>query len=843
MGNQIQVILLQIFPELTELKINETNIIIKQIDMKKATIYLLLSFALFESAVAKDITWTTSGLKMSVNDKGYVTSLFDVIYNKEYLPEGNTVPLLSIRCNGEIEHPVMLKSKGRELTLTYEKNKVYAKIAVVAKSGYLTFELADIIPFEKIDLVIWGPYPTTISETIGECVGVVRNSEFALGIQVLNVKTLGGYPTEESDIEPSYNIFEENPVDIKEDWKKQKLYRGQTAKSTDHGSILQAYCRNRLKDRVISNWGHEKYIAPAFDDGGVKGSKIALFGCPSDKALLTIGEIEVAEGLPHPVIDGEWGKTARSATASYLIIDFGEESLDKAIELTKKAGLKYLYHGGPFDPWGHFKLYEKAFPGNWESMKRCVEKAKAQEVRLGVHTLSNFITTNDPYVTPVPDKRLAKVGETVLTNSINASTEEIGIESPDFFNQMGNNTLHSVVIGDEIIRYREVSESAPWKLMGCVRGAYGTKAEQHNKSEKIGKLMDHPYKVFLSDASLSEEIAVNIAKLFNETGLLQTSFDGLEGVWSTGMGQYARNLFTKIWYDHLDPEIKGKVINDASNPGHFNWHINTRYNWGEPWYAGFRESQTSYRLMHQDFFSRNLLPHMLGWFSMNPQTSIEDAEWLLARAAGFDAGFAFNLSLRNVEANGQSNLIFDAIRIWETARMAGAFTPEQKTRMQDIKNEFHLEQVGENNWDLYPYHIERFDHEQKIRQPGEPVHSIFNFDNPYEGQALMFLITLTGDQDAVSPVEGITIEINNYSTVDIPVRMQPAQILKLDGKGILQLFDKNWTLIKTIDAGKIPLLAKGKNSIMVDAGFTTEGTSKLKIEVKTIGKPESISIK
>ncbi len=808
--------------------------------MNKTAILLLFSSLLYLSAYAGNITWTTSGLKVSVNDKGFVTSLYDVFNNKEYLPVGGSSPLLSIRCNREIENPAILKSRDNELTLSFPKNKVEVKITVGAKPDYLTFELVDIMPFKKVELVIWGPYSTTISETIGECVGVVRNSEFAMGIQTLNVKTLGGYPTEENDIEPSFNIFDKNPVDIGEEWKKQKIYRGQTAKATESGSILQAYCRNRLKNRVISNWGHEKYFAPAFDDGGVKGSKIALFGCPADQVLKTISEIEMTEGLPHPVIDGEWGKTARSATASYLIIDFGEGNFDKAIELTKKAGLKYLYHGGPFDTWGHFRLDAKAFPDNWTSLKRCVERAKEQGIRLGVHTLSNFITTNDPYVTPVPDKRLAKVGESVLTNSIDASAEEIGIESPDFFNQMGNNTLHSVVIGDEIIRYREVSENAPWKLLGCVRGAFGTKAAGHNKGEKAGKLMDHPYKVFLGDASLSEEIAVNIAKLFNETGLLQTSFDGLEGVWSTGMGQYARNIFTKIWYDHLDTEIKGKVINDASNPGHFNWHINTRYNWGEPWYAGFRESQTSYRLMNQDFFSRNLLPHMLGWFSMSPQTSIEDTEWLLARAAGFDAGFAFNLSLGSVEANGQSDRILDAIRTWETARMAGAFSTEQKTRMQDIRNEFHLEQTGDNNWDLYPYHIERFEHEQKIRQPGEPLHSILYFENPYDSQPLMFLISLTGEQGTVSPVDGITIEINKYSTMEIPVRMQPSQILKLDGKGNLQLFDKNWKPIVTITSEKIPFLAKGNNRITIDAGFTSEGSSKLKIEVKTIDSAESI---
>ncbi len=811
--------------------------------MRIITLFFLLNLAVQAAAAEGEITWTTAGLKLSVNSKGAVSSLYDRRNNKEYIPSGSYVPILSIRCNGEIEHPALLKSKGGELTLRYEKNKVNAQIAVRIRPGYLTFELTDIRPFEKVELVIWGPYPTTISETIGECVGVVQNGEFAIGIQSLNVKTLGGYPTEENDIEPSFNIFEDNPVDIKEDWRKKKLYRGQTAKATDYGSALQAYCRNRLNDRVISNWGHEKYVAPAFNDGGVKGSKIALFGCPAGDALKTIGEIELAEGLPHPVIDGEWAKTSRAAASSYLIVDFSEETLDRAIELTKKAGLRYLYHGDPFDTWGHFKLDEKAFPGNRESMKRCVERAKAQGVRLGVHTLSNFITTNDPYVTPIPDKRLAKVGESVLAVSIDATVEEIGIESPDFFNQTGNNTLHSVVIDDEIIRYREVSGSAPWKLLGCVRGAFGTKAAPHNKGDKAGKLMDHPYKVFLSDASLSEEIAVNIAKLFNETGLLQTSFDGLEGVWSTGMGQYARNMFTKIWYDNLDPEIKGKVINDASNPGHFNWHINTRYNWGEPWYAGFRESQTSYRLMNQDFFGRNLLPHMLGWFSMSPGTSLEDAEWLLARAAGFDAGFAFNLSLRNVEANGLSDRIFDAIRVWETARMAGAFTPEQKLRMQDINNEFHLEQTGGNTWNLYPYHIERFEHERKIRQPGEPVHSIFGFENPYDGQPIMFLITLTGEEDAGSYADDISIEINNHSTMDIPVRMQLSQTLKLDRKGNLQLFDRNWKLIETFNMEKIPSLVKGRNSIMVDAGFPTEGFLKLKIEVKTTGQAEPTGIK
>ena len=111
-------------------------------------------------------------------------------------------------------------------------------------------------------------------------------------------------------------------------------------------------------------------------------------------------------------------------------MSFGESNLQEAIAFTQQAGLNYLYHEGPFETWGHFKLNSKEFPNNWSSLEACVEKAKAQHIKLGVHTLSNFITTNDPYVTPVPDKRLAKVGVSQLTENIDEATKEITIKDP-----------------------------------------------------------------------------------------------------------------------------------------------------------------------------------------------------------------------------------------------------------------------------------------------------------------------------------------------------------------------------------------------------------------------------
>jgi len=471
-----------------------------------------------------------------------------------------------------------------------------------------------------------------------------------------------------------------------------------------------------------------------------------------------------------------------------------------------------------------------------------VDKAEKQGIHVGLHTLSNFISTNDPYVTPIPDKHLAEVGASELTDDIDKLATEVPCRSPVFFNQMKNNNLHSVLIGTEIIRYKEVSFEKPWMLKECIRGAFGTAASIHKRGEPVMKLMDHSYKTFLTDNNLSEEVAGRIASLFNYTGLSQISFDGLEGNWSTGMGQYGCQLFVKNWYDKLVPELKGKIINDASMPGHFNWHINTRYNWGEPWYAGFRESQTQYRLKNQDYFSRNFIPGMLGWFNLATETSIEDIEWLLARAAGFDAGFALCVDNKITTINGQSDIIFEAIKQWESARLTGAFSIAQKLQLKDVSNEFHFETEKPGEWKLYPYQVKRYVHEQRVRQPGEPVFSIFDFENPYQSQPMIFILRLLpGASSNGSMVKKIILEVNNYSKIEIPVDLEPFQTIKSFGSSKLQVFDKNWKLLKVIDLmEKIPNLSEGGNKIVFDAVFADQGSSSFRIEIKTVGAAESV---
>lgn len=806
-----------------------------QISFRLFWIILLLGTFTYTFA---QVSFKTSEISISLNAKGAISSLKDKT-GKEYLAEGQPAALLSVYTSGKLLSPDKLRwqNASKTMQLTYPGWAGEVSIKVQEKTDYITLELVKIKGNESVEYVMWGPYPTIISKQIGETVGVVWDDHFGVGLTALNIKTLGGAPTHENDIEPSYDIFSEagGAKDISPEHKI--LFRGQTAKPTEFGSIIQAYSRNRYKERVIENWDHPKYVAPPYpQDAAVIGSKLALWGAPKDKLLDVIEKIELQEGLPHPTLNGVWIKKSPLATSSYFIMDFGEANINEALDLTDKAGLQYLYHPGPFETWGHFGLTKKEFPQNWKSLKNCVDIAAKRNIDLGVHTLSSFITTNDPYVTPVPDKRLAKVGSSVIVSAIDEKATNIEIASPEFFNQMKNNNLRTVMIGTELIRYREVSSTQPWVLQDCIRGAFGTKPQSHAKAATISKLMDHGYKVFLPEMSLQEEMATTLARLFNETGLKQISFDGLEGSWATGMGQYATQLFVKKWYDQLKPELKGKVINDASGPGHYYWHMFTRMNWGEPWYAGFRESQTQYRLKNQDYFHRNLMPRMLGWFSLNSTTSLEDMEWLLARAAGFDAGFGLSTSMQHIKQHGLSAKILTTIREWEGARLSGAFNAKQKEALRDINKEFHLRKDTKDTWTLFPVHVGRFEHQSVEKQPGEPLHSTFTFKNPNSAQPMQFVITLNSENTVW---ENPVLELNNFDRIELPLKMEKSQVLISDGQS-LQLLDKNWHLVKQFDNIKVPKLSSGDNVIAVDGGVTGGNKPSVKIEVRTLGTGELI---
>jgi hypothetical protein len=765
--------------------------------------------------------WPTSAATFQAGTTGSWESIQRRSDGREFLAPQQPAPILSLRVDGTLLAPTLASwdPAARELMLGFGTSGITARVRVESKDRHVTLELVGLEPaaaVERVSLALWGPIPTSIRKTVGEVVGVVRDGEFAVGIQALNAKTLGGYP--END---------EGSAD-----------RPYAARPTDWGSVLQAYSMDRSKPRRIAVWSKRapNMPVPAIPGETVVGSKIALFGCPEPEALDTIGRIEVAEGLPHPMIEGTWAKVSPERGRSYLIASFSESNVDEILAHVKRANLMSLYHGDPFKSWGHYDPSSKFFPGGIAGLKACVAKARALGIRLGAHTLSNFIQTQDPYITPVPDPRLALTGESPLTASIDAETPTIPVASPEYFAHRLMNELQTVMIDQELVRYRSVSTEAPWRLLDCQRGAYGTKAAEHAAGATAGKLMDHSYKVFFPNLELQREIARNLARVFNESGLSHMDFDGHEGCLAPGEGTYGNEVFAKEFYDHLDHT----VINGTSPPlSHFYWHINSYCNWGEPWYGGFRDSMQEYRLNNQAFCERNYIPKMLGWYLLTPTTVPSDMEWMLARAAGFDAGFALATSPEALRKNPHTDRIMDAIREWESARRRGAFSAAQREQLRDPKLEFHLETLAEGGWNLFPFHASSdFVHEQRVRQPGEPTGAEWDVPNPDEAQPLQFKVRVVGTAGRlVNP----TLEMDRSVTLTIPVEIDVGQTLLVEDEGVARIYDAKGSQVKSVALSTpVPKVRSGVNHVRFGAEFQGDAPPKAVLTFKTRGTPTPV---
>lgn len=791
--------------------------------MHKLKLILLLSFVFVFAgyclyAQSGKLELKTKNFQVKLDSRGNIVSLYNSAEGKEYCSNEKPSPLARIKTGNDIEEPSSAQyDAGKKLIiLSYPKSGIKTFITFTEKPTHLVFEVTGMEPKGKADVLFWGPISTSISKTVGEIIGVVRDGDYAIGIQSLNIKTVGGYPVKDEGFEQG---------------------RGRAAEKKDWGSILQAYSIDRSKKRNIAVWNDSWPNMPVEPIEGetIEGSKIALFGCAEKEALNRIGEIEIAEGLPHPMIDGVWSKVSPESGRSYLIADYSTSNLDELLQYTKQANLRSLYHMNLFNSWGRYEVNNKDFPGGVSELKKWAEKAKAMGIKLGAHTLTNFINTNDPYITPVPDKRLVKTGFSVITSDINETDKNITVASPEYFNNEKSNKLHTVIIDNELIRYRTVTAAEPYTLLDCERGAFGTKASAHSKNSIIGKLADHGYKIFFPNIEMQREIAKNLAKRFNETGLSQMDFDGHEGCGATGQGDYAIDLFAKDFYDNLDH----MVINGTSNSRHFYWHINTYCNWGEPWYEGFRENMQQYRIDNQALLERNYLPNMLGWYLMKSTTTLSDMEWMLARAAGYNAGFALVADYPDLKNNPETNQILNAIREWENARRLQIFSAEQRALLKNPKYEFHLEKVNEKTWNLYPYHAsQEYAFEKTERQPGEPVFAEWEYTNADSEQPIQFKLKASG---GTGTVKNPVFEIDGFTELKYNVELSNNETLVCEGSTTARIYDNKGRYSKTVEANiSIPKLTNGRHKINFNCEFTGDKPLTVKVVFKTKGAPEQI---
>ena len=282
---------------------------------------------------------------------------------------------------------------------------------------------------------------------------------------------------------------------------------------------------------------------PRFD---FSGAKLAIIGCPQSHLRAVMKEVvSAAEELPHSPLGGPWAMEAEINRGSYLF-NFGnlsEETVNDWIKVVQSLGFNQVdMNGGESFRFGDCRLNPKTYPRGLASVKAVTDKFHAAGIKVGLHTYSFFIDKGCPWVTPVPDSRLANDATFTLAESLTAEAKTVPVVEPTqaMSTITGFFVRNSVtlLVDEELITYSGVSKEPPYAFTTCRRGACSTHGASHARGAKVQHLKEC-FGLFVPDAdsTLLSDVAAKTADLFNLGGFDMIYLDALDGEDILGGGE------------------------------------------------------------------------------------------------------------------------------------------------------------------------------------------------------------------------------------------------------------------------------------------------------------------
>ncbi len=687
------------------------------------------------TVIAPGGSFAAGDLTLSLDAAGFVTGLTDPS-GSDYNVADPAAPLLSLMVEDSATdlpaagtaawyRPVRwrftagMPRAGETARGTYTfdfADTISVTVAWVEKPGYATLEVTALRNPGDKDLrhILWGPLTTSVTESIGETVGVVRGRDFAIGLFGTNAKTQGGWPT--SYPATGFNAVVGAPAPGAPARPARDTL---AAARTAFGSMLQAHTQDYTHGRVVdvapagAQDRRRRWVPALAGDlavaGQLVGSKVALFGVARTGAggtqvsyrdalyaevLARIGAIEVGEGLPHPVIDKVWAKQAVRANAPYLLLeDLRSDNLDTALRWATELGWPAVSkHGcwGVFARGGDLPVGD-AFGGADDGLRAVIERAGARHTTLGVELRSNWLPA--PYA-GAHVGGLASADEARLAAPVSATADSLTVAPfPGVDVQQGFGTTGYVAIGKELIRYTQTTPVAGnLVLSGLRRGFDATPAQAHAADAQVKRVIRQTQcgEYLAGLALMRTRVAERLVEAL-DLGLGGVSFAGAEGLGADGYGALAANLIMdKVYRALADNE---DLLEALSVVTPYTWHVSTRAgvaHQGEFVMAsGLAAPQLSYPWAGQVYAQRNYLPRpLLG------RWHIPDANgwrWALSRAAALDAGLAY--VGRVGDAARHDAALRREIRHWRHAGLAGAWDEANRLVMQDRDAYFKLDRV------------------------------------------------------------------------------------------------------------------------------------------------------
>jgi hypothetical protein len=593
---------------------------------------------------ANDITLETTGLRLTLNERGVVTGLDDLANNRKRL--GRPYAMCTGMVKGEWRAGRLVSAQGGRLIFELGPSGPKAAISAKTEAGAIVFQVEAVDKtIESLDLFRIDPAtPTSTAAS-----RLLWYPDWVLGL-------VSGAP----------------PV--------------------------------RLRATRSAKWGHLR--AFVYRDLGMVGQKAALFGCRPKHVRKAIGAIEKAFDIPLGIEQKSNDANRRSylmigginARNADRVVGYGQRG---------GFGSVLVLHGTWAHFGKKYAVPKSHWPGGLAQLKGFVDKVHKAGMLSGAHMFSSKVPKYSDYTHPRVDRRLYQDHFAVLAKDIDAKADRIvTTEPPKGWPQLRG--TRDILVDNELIAYTDLSLKPPYGFLGCQRGRYGTKAGAHKAGAKLSRpVTDESRGIFIIDpkTDMLDEVADNIARTFEGAGFDWIYFDGAEDVPSphwcnvpiaklpllrrlkrkppivqcAAIGTFGWNLTTRAgqrdyFWQSMNPKDE---VDDAI----------TR---GVP-----RVKQSLYAAE-------------IGWFPIwraspgRRATQIDDIEYLYTKALAADAAVSILTSASRLDGLEHREAILYIMNQLERLRVENYFSEKVKERVRQPHQDFMLLKDKHGKWRLQP---------------------------------------------------------------------------------------------------------------------------------------------
>jgi hypothetical protein len=451
-----------------------------------------------------------------------------------------------------------------------------------------------------------------------------------------------------------------------------------------------------------------RFRASTTAEHGLVGHRVGLAAGPREQLIPMLRAMAELEPVPKSRCGGPWAMGAEETRGSYLFADLAAKDTDAWIELARRGGFTNIHLHGWWNSLGHYEPRAAYFPKGLGDMKATAERIRAAGLKPGIHTLTACISTNDPWVTPVPSPDLIASNCYTLAKPLSADDKTIYVqEQPGpnhdvIWSYSGNG--NALRIGSELIRYSAISRQPPFAFLECERGAFKTQAAGHAEGTAVDYLQQR-YLAFYPEpkSPLAAELADCIARVYNECGMEMIYFDGSEGMRSRF------GIDTMRWM--IFQRLHGGVT-EASCWGHNSWWIHSRLGaWDHPVWA-VKQFHDEHIRLAAGFRQSDLLEPQLGWWAPRGPSSTarghfpDEMEYFAAKNLAIDGPMSIQgVSVASRPWNARMEEQFTILGWYERLRLARYFDEPTLQRLGEPGRDFRLRLNAVGQWQLTPIHL------------------------------------------------------------------------------------------------------------------------------------------